>query len=104
MHVPFVRSRKAAACTICSRSRDGGERSSPLCARCCVRVASVRDRPSTRKAPMHRPPHILNAATNLLGICFIIIGGLKLANQSSKTYSDEGAWAAAVLLLVSIIL
>jgi len=53
---------------------------------------------------MHRHPHILNAATNLLGICFIIIGGLKLSNQSSNTYSDEVAWAAAVLLLVSIIL
>jgi len=53
---------------------------------------------------MHRHPHILNAATNLLGICFIIIGGLKLSNRSSNTYSDEVAWAAAVLLLVSIIL
>ena len=53
---------------------------------------------------MHRHPHILNAATNLLGICFIIIGGLKLTNQNSKTYSDEVAWVAAVFLLVSIVL
>jgi hypothetical protein len=53
---------------------------------------------------MHRHPHILNAATNLLGICFIIIGGLKLANQNPKSYSDEVAWAAAAFLLVSIIL
>jgi hypothetical protein len=53
---------------------------------------------------MHRHPHILNAATNLLGICFIIIGGLKLSNQGPNTYSDEVAWAAATFLLVSIIL
>src|SRR5690348_15917811 len=38
---------------------------------------------------MRRHPHVLNAATNLLGICFIIIGGLKLTNQNSKTWSDE---------------
>jgi hypothetical protein len=53
---------------------------------------------------MHRHPHILNAATNLLGICFIIIGGLKLTNQNSRSYSDEIAWVAAVALLASIVL
>lgn len=52
--------------------------------------------------PMRRHPHVLNAATNLLGICFIIIGGLKLTNQNSKTYSDEIAWAAAFFLVISI--
>ncbi len=45
---------------------------------------------------------MLNAATNLLGICFIIIGGLKLTNQNSRTWSDEVAWAAAFFLVVSI--
>jgi hypothetical protein len=53
---------------------------------------------------MRRNPHVLNAATNLLGICFIIIGGLKLTNQNSKTWSDEIAWAAAFFLVVSIVL
>lgn len=53
---------------------------------------------------MHRHPHILNAATNLLGICFVIIGGLKLTHQSDNTYSDEIAWVAAALLLTSIVL
>lgn len=53
---------------------------------------------------MNRHPHILNAATNLLGICFVIIGGLKLTGQNSKTYSDEVAWVAAGLLLASIVL
>ncbi|HEY1961387.1 MAG TPA: hypothetical protein VGG69_03125 [Rhizomicrobium sp.] len=53
---------------------------------------------------MHRHPHVLNAATNLLGICFIIIGGLKLTNQNSRTWSDEIAWGAAFFLVVSIVL
>ncbi len=53
--------------------------------------------------PMRRHPHVLNAATNLLGICFIIIGGLKLTNQDSKTWSDEIAWSAAFFMIVSIL-
>jgi hypothetical protein len=52
---------------------------------------------------MHRHPHILSAATNLLGICFVIIGGLKLTNQNPNSYSDEIAWVAAASLCVSII-
>jgi hypothetical protein len=51
---------------------------------------------------MRRHPHVLNAATNLLGICFIIIGGLKLTNQNARTYADEIAWAAAFFLIASI--
>ncbi len=51
---------------------------------------------------MRRHPHVLNAATNLLGICFIIIGGLKLTSQNSQTFADEIAWAAAFFLVVSI--
>jgi hypothetical protein len=50
---------------------------------------------------MRRHPHTLNASTNLLGICFVIIGGLKITNMNSKSYSDEIAWVAAALLLVS---
>ena len=53
---------------------------------------------------MRRLPHVLNAATNLLGICFVIIGGLKLTNSDSKTWSDEIAWCAAFFLIVSIAL
>jgi hypothetical protein len=49
-------------------------------------------------------PHILNAASNLLGICFVIIGGLKLSNQNSKTFSDEFAWLAVILFLTSIVI
>jgi hypothetical protein len=52
----------------------------------------------------HRHPHILNAATNLLGICFVIIGGLKITNSISICHADELAWLAAGLLLTSAIL
>ena len=52
---------------------------------------------------MHRHPHILNAASNLLGICFVIISGLKIANLNSSSFADECAWVAAFLLLVSVI-
>lgn len=48
-------------------------------------------------------PNLLNAASNLLGICFVIIGALKLANANSRSYADETTWAAAVLFLISII-
>lgn len=54
--------------------------------------------------PMNHHPHILNAACNLLGICFIVIGSLKLADLNSRSYGDEAAWAAASLFFVSIIL
>jgi hypothetical protein len=59
-------------------------------------------RPVLENGAMRRHPHVLNAATNLLGICFIIIGGLKLTNQNSRTWSDEVAWVAAFFLVVSI--
>lgn len=49
----------------------------------------------------HRPPHILNAATNLLGICFIVITGLKLASANARSYADEVAWLAAILLFAA---
>jgi hypothetical protein len=55
-------------------------------------------------AGMNRSPHILNAASNLLGICFVIIGGLKLTNMNARSYSDETAWAAALLLFVSVMI
>jgi hypothetical protein len=50
---------------------------------------------------MHRPPHILNASTNFLGICFIIITGLRLASANARSYADEVAWVAALLLFTS---
>ncbi|MBV9828607.1 MAG: hypothetical protein JO001_23510 [Alphaproteobacteria bacterium] len=36
-----------------------------------------------------KQPHILNASTNLIGICFVIIAGLKITNVSDRTFADE---------------
>jgi hypothetical protein len=52
---------------------------------------------------MHRPPYILSASTNLLGICFIILTGLKLANANARSHADEIAWLAALLLFVAVL-
>jgi hypothetical protein len=52
---------------------------------------------------MNRHPHILNAASNLLAVCFIIIGGLKFSKLETRTFSDEIAWAAAFLLFLSVL-
>jgi hypothetical protein len=53
---------------------------------------------------MHRSPHnILSASCNLLGICFIVIGGLKLTNSNALSYADEIAWMATGLLFISIL-
>jgi len=50
---------------------------------------------------MHRPQPILSASTSLLGICFVIITGLRLANANARSYADEVAWLAAILLFVA---
>ena len=59
--------------------------------------------PDEKSKTKHRHPHILNAATNLLGVCFVIIGGLKFTNSNSLSRADELAWLAAGLLLSSAI-
>ncbi len=51
-----------------------------------------------------RHPHILNASSNLLGICFVIITGLKLTGSNSQSLADEIAWVASLLFLASIVL
>jgi hypothetical protein len=50
---------------------------------------------------MPKHPHILNAASNLLGIAFVIIAGLNVTGMNDKTFADEVAWGAAVLLALS---
>jgi uncharacterized membrane protein SirB2 len=50
---------------------------------------------------MHRAPYILSASINLLGICFVIITGLKLASANMRSYADEVAWLAAALLFIA---
>ena len=46
---------------------------------------------------MDRHPHILNASTNLLGICLGLITGLRLTNFGETSVGDEVAWAAALI-------
>lgn len=52
---------------------------------------------------MPRHPHVLNAASNLLGVSFVIIGALKLTRSNARSYADEVAWASAGLFLLSIV-
>ena len=52
---------------------------------------------------MERHPHVLNAASNLLGICFVIIGALKVTRSDARSLADETAWLAAAAFLISIV-
>ncbi len=51
-----------------------------------------------------KSPHILNASSNLLGICFILLASLKVMNISDKTFNDEVTTIAIVLFMASCIL
>lgn len=48
--------------------------------------------------------HILTTASNLLGICFILITGIKFTNANLTTYADEVATFASIGFLISCIL
>ena len=50
-----------------------------------------------------KSPHILNASSNLLGICFIVLTSLKVMNISNKTIIDEVTIAAIILFMTSCI-
>ncbi|MBV8912516.1 MAG: hypothetical protein JOZ05_05665 [Acetobacteraceae bacterium] len=53
---------------------------------------------------VNRHPYILNASTNLLGICFVIITGLKLTGSNGLSWADEITWIASGFFLASIAL
>lgn len=53
---------------------------------------------------MPKHPHILNAASNLLGIALVIIFGLNATGIAQRTFADEVSWASALLLLFSCVL
>ncbi|WP_431198565.1 hypothetical protein ACRQ5D_28840 [Mucilaginibacter sp. P25] len=38
-----------------------------------------------------KSPHILNAASNLLGLCFVVLTSLKFLKMSDRTYIDENS-------------
>jgi|SRR6218665_880142 len=46
-------------------------------------------------------PHILNASTNLLGFCLVIITSLKIAKFSHHSYLDEFTVGAIFCLMMS---
>ncbi|MFT3934205.1 MAG: hypothetical protein QM726_11355 [Chitinophagaceae bacterium] len=47
--------------------------------------------------------HILNASSNLLGICFILLTSLKLLDKTQKTVIDEITVVAIILFMTSCI-
>ncbi len=49
-------------------------------------------------------PHILNAASNLLGIALLIITGLNVSHQARQSLADEVAWVAAICFSLSCVL
>lgn len=48
-----------------------------------------------------KSPHILNASSNLLGFCFVIITSLRISKINHSTYIDEFAGIASLFLAVS---
>ncbi|MBS1510933.1 MAG: hypothetical protein JST86_08840 [Bacteroidetes bacterium] len=52
----------------------------------------------------HKSPHILNASSNLLGICFVVLTSLRVLNISQKSLIDEFTTAAIILFMASCIL
>ncbi len=50
---------------------------------------------------MPKTHHILNAASNLLGITLLIIAGLHISDKAQRTLADEVAWIGAVCFSAS---
>lgn len=48
--------------------------------------------------------HILNASSNLLGFCFVILTSIRFLKLSEKTYIDETVTIALVFFMLSCIL
>ena len=53
---------------------------------------------------MPKHTHILNAASNLLGIALIIVTALHVTGSSSESVADEIAWLSAVCFSLSCLL
>ena len=51
-----------------------------------------------------KSPHILNAASNLLGLCFVVLTSVKFLKLSERTYIDETVTIALVFFMLSCIL
>lgn len=48
-----------------------------------------------------KSPHILNAASALLGFCLVILTSLKISDFGERTYIDEVAGIASLCLTMS---
>ncbi|RYF85753.1 MAG: hypothetical protein EON98_05690 [Chitinophagaceae bacterium] len=48
-----------------------------------------------------KSPHILNASSNLLGLCFVVLTSLKLLKVSHTTIIDELTLVAIILFMGS---
>ncbi|MFC3695279.1 hypothetical protein [Chenggangzhangella methanolivorans] len=53
---------------------------------------------------MDRHHHILNAASNLLGISLVIVTGLRVSGHGKETFSDEIACVSALCFGASCLL
>ena len=54
--------------------------------------------------PNDKAPHILNASSNLLGICFVVLTSLKVLKVSKTTIIDEIATVAIIAFTASCLL
>lgn len=50
-----------------------------------------------------KSPHILNASSNLLGICFVVLTSLKILKVSETTIIDELTAVTILVLMASSI-
>ncbi|HMR82423.1 MAG TPA: hypothetical protein PKE30_04800 [Niabella sp.] len=51
-----------------------------------------------------RSPHVLNASSNLIGICFLVITSLRFFSKSSLTLIDELSSIAMVFFMSAALL
>jgi hypothetical protein len=48
--------------------------------------------------------HVLNASSNLLGLCFIVLTSLRVLNLNGKTIIDECTAIALIMFMTSSVL
>lgn len=56
------------------------------------------------ESPNIKSPHILNASSNLLGLCFVVLTSIKLLKISHETLIDEFTSFTTILFMASCML
>lgn len=51
-----------------------------------------------------KSPHILNASSNLLGLCFVVLTSIKILKIQGQTIIDELTTGCTILFMASCIL